>query len=110
MVVQGRVQESLMMESEELLTHFDSMRSEKQHFHKLFDQQASLALERQHTIDKLSGDYAENERKRLECKEDKDTQTIIGAKYFENKKRNDDNMNSSRNNSGSVQSSSRTQG
>ena len=86
LVIQGRVKESYMMEGEELLTHFDTMRQQKEHFNRLYDQQASLALERQSTIEQITADFAEKERKRLDCKEDKDTQTFIGAKYFEQKK------------------------
>ena len=44
-----------------------------------------MALERQSTIEQITAEFAEKERKRLECKEDKDTQTFIGAKYFEKK-------------------------
>lgn len=40
-----------MMESEEILTRFDEMRAEKEHFRKLFEQQSSLASERQMTIE-----------------------------------------------------------
>ena len=40
-----------MMEGEEILTHFDVMRQQKEHFSKLYDQEASVALERQSTIE-----------------------------------------------------------
>ena len=36
-VIQDRVKESLMMEGEELLTHFDTMREQKNHFSSLFE-------------------------------------------------------------------------
>lgn len=46
LVIQGRVKESHMMESEEILTHFDMMRESKEYYLKLYEQQSSLAQER----------------------------------------------------------------
>ena len=51
LVIQDRVKETYMMEGEEILTHFDVMRQQKEHFSKLYDQEASVALERQSTIE-----------------------------------------------------------
>lgn len=86
------------MESEEHLTLFDNMRTQCKHFEKLFDQQASLALTKQGKIDEIVAEFANKEKMRLEGKEDKECQTIIGQKYFENKKTD----LSSRNGSGSL--------
>ena len=102
LVIQDRKSESYQMESEEHLTLFDNMRTQALHFEKLFDQQASLALTRQMKIEEITLAFAEKEKSRLDCKEDKECQTFIGAKYFENKK----NDNSSRNGSGSLGSGS----
>lgn len=69
-VVQGRQLETFMMTSEEYLTHFDTMRDDRDGLSELSKTMTDLAEERKLLIEQIIEDHKEMERNRLESKKE----------------------------------------
>ena len=66
-----------MMQSEEYLTHYDSMRSDRDDLRELSTQMTNLAEERKRLIEQIIDDHKQAEQRRLEGKKEMGVQVNV---------------------------------
>ena len=57
LVMLGRESETFQMQGEETLTYFDEMRTNRDEYKKLSEENSNLAQENQYTIDRLINEH-----------------------------------------------------